>query len=63
MPGTSSPARNGWAMRLAVRWKSAVEAHPQAAASLRGMLRDATPSIEALEAINPKVTQPLVPIG
>ncbi|GAA1102545.1 hypothetical protein AVL63_07735 [Nesterenkonia jeotgali] len=56
----SSAQRLGHA--LAVRWKSAVEAHPQAAASLRGMLRDATPSIEALEAINPKVTQPLVPI-
>ncbi|MCH8572131.1 DUF4011 domain-containing protein [Nesterenkonia sp. AY15] len=56
----SSAQRLGHA--LAVRWKSAVEAHPQAAANLRALLRDSTPTIEALEAINSKVTQPLVPI-
>ncbi|GAA1146104.1 DUF4011 domain-containing protein [Nesterenkonia lutea] len=56
----SSAQRLGHA--LSVRWKSAVEAHPQAAGSLRELLRDAAPTIESLEAINPKLTQPLVPI-
>lgn len=56
----SSAQRLGHA--LAVRWKSAVEAHPQAAAGLRALLRDSTPTIERLESINPKLTQPLIPI-
>ena len=47
---------------LAVRWKSAVESHPEAAAHLRALLREAQPSVAALEAVDPALLQPLVPV-
>ncbi|NLS08929.1 DUF4011 domain-containing protein [Nesterenkonia sp. MY13] len=47
---------------LAVRWKSAVESHPDAAAHLRSLLRDSVPTVAALESVAPEITQPLVPI-
>ncbi|WP_120003015.1 DUF4011 domain-containing protein [Nesterenkonia muleiensis] len=47
---------------LAVRWKSAVESHPEAAAHLRSLLREAAPTVEAMESVSPELTQPLVPI-
>lgn len=47
---------------LATRWKSAVEAHPDAAAHLRSLLRDAAPTVPALESVAGRITQPLTPI-
>ncbi|WP_300342143.1 DUF4011 domain-containing protein [Nesterenkonia sp.] len=47
---------------LAVRWKSAIEEHPEAAAHLRSLLRDAAPTVQALESVAREITQPLVPI-
>lgn len=47
---------------LAVRWKSAVEDHPDGAAHLRALLRDSAPTVEALESVATTITQPLVPI-
>ncbi|GAA1808339.1 DUF4011 domain-containing protein [Nesterenkonia flava] len=47
---------------LAVRWKSAIETHPEAAAHLRSLLRDTEPTVEALQSVDPAITQPLVPI-
>ncbi len=47
---------------LAVRWKSAVESHPQAAAHLRSLLRESEPTVAALESVDRELTQPLVPI-
>lgn len=48
--------------RLAVRWKSAVEAHPEAAGRLKTLLRESAPTVPDLEAVEPALTQPLVPI-
>ncbi len=48
--------------RLAVRWKSAVEAHPAAAGQLKTLLRDTAPTVPDLEEVEPALTQPLVPI-
>lgn len=48
--------------RLAVRWKSAVEVHPEAAGQLKSLLRDTSPTVPDLEAVEPALTQPLVPI-
>ena len=47
---------------LAVRWKSAVESHPDAAAHLRSLLRASSPTVSAMEAVSSELTQPLVPI-
>lgn len=47
---------------LAVRWKSALEEHPDGAAHLRTLLRDSAPTVGALEAVASTITQPLVPI-
>lgn len=47
---------------LAVRWKSAVESHPEAAAHLRSLLREAQPTVADLESVASELTQPLVPI-
>lgn len=47
---------------LATRWKSAVEAHPDGAAHLRSLLRDAAPTVPALESVAGQITQPLTPI-
>ena len=52
-PGQDSAHIESGAQRLnhalATRWKSAVEAHPDGAAHLRSLLRDAAPSVAALE--------------
>ena len=48
--------------RLAVRWKSAVETHPAAAAQLKTLLRDTAPIVPDLEEVEPALTQPLVPL-
>lgn len=47
---------------LAVRWKSAVEDHPEAAAHLRSLLRNSTPTVAAVEEVARDITQPLLPI-
>ncbi|WP_150462681.1 DUF4011 domain-containing protein [Nesterenkonia ebinurensis] len=47
---------------LAVRWKSAVEANPQAAVQLRSLLRESRPTVAALESADRELTQPLVPV-
>lgn len=47
---------------LAVTWKSAVEEHPQAAARLRGLLKDSSPTVAEVESLPQQITQPLVPI-
>lgn len=47
---------------LAVRWKSAVESHPEAAARLKELLRDGEPTVTGLDAVDSALTQPLVPV-
>ncbi|MCH8802050.1 MAG: AAA family ATPase, partial [Chloroflexi bacterium] len=47
---------------LAVQWKSAVEAHPEAAAHLRSLLREAEPTVADMESVAADLTQPLVPV-
>jgi hypothetical protein len=47
---------------LAVKWKSAVESHPEAAGHLRSLLREAEPTVADMESIAVELSQPLVPI-
>lgn len=47
---------------LSVRWKSAVEAHPEAAARLKELLRDGSPTVAALDEVADELVQPLVPV-
>lgn len=47
---------------LSVRWKSAVEAHPQAAARLKELLREGSPTVAALDEVADELVQPLVPV-
>lgn len=48
--------------QLSVRWKQAVESHPEAAAHLRSLLRESSPTVAAMESVSSELTQPLVPI-
>ncbi|GAA1187671.1 DUF4011 domain-containing protein [Nesterenkonia xinjiangensis] len=47
---------------LAVRWKSAVESHAEAATRLKTLLRDAEPTVAGLGAVDDALIQPLVPV-
>ncbi|WP_022873515.1 DUF4011 domain-containing protein [Nesterenkonia alba] len=47
---------------LAVQWKSALEEHPEAAETLRTLLKSSTPTVAELEQVHRGLTQPLVPV-
>ncbi|WP_147105754.1 DUF4011 domain-containing protein [Nesterenkonia populi] len=47
---------------LATTWKAALEEHPEAAGNLRGLLKNAAPTAQALQQVPAALTQPLVPI-
>ncbi|GAB3194170.1 DUF4011 domain-containing protein [Nesterenkonia suensis] len=47
---------------LAVRWKSAVESHAEAAVRLKTLLRDDEPTVAGLDAVDDALIQPLVPV-
>ena len=48
--------------RLAVTWEKATRDYPDAADSLRRLLRTGAANVETILSINPKLLQPLVPI-